>query len=501
MLQGEIRSRIVEPQLHFAQASVPNQMNIVPLYVVDTTVPPPLMTKKEKEESQMHMVDNTKTPQKDGKLLKVVQMVAESLQQQIVLRMCMADMSQQRTDALIRKLIKSHNRRDMDHVLNSIPTFNGLEPEKCVDWLTRIRNACKQSNRDFRQELMNKSELMVQNFIKRLGTDILDDEIINRILGFFSDIPTPYHTMDKIKSIKQNNELMPQFNQKYRTYIEHLERKAVNDMTSHTQMELYMSAINPHIAKALRTNIHYGSRYTATSVGDAMKKAEECYLKDLYAQAGLEKDREQGNANREVTCTKLNTRGRNQWQSSGERQRTWTSQENQENRNKPGYSRLYDRWNKEDNTGNRMHRNTTESNRDTETRKMDSKQSKLSVNSQHSRPATVARGGYTQIVVNPMLLEDEAFTAWMQRLTEARRKRENRVQRPYRNVCKPYNDKYKPSKESGKERYGKYQIKQKFKPVTEIKVQLIMHAYRCTYEDVEEAIDLFNLDFGECNQA
>ena len=27
-----------------------------------------------------------------------------------------------------------------------------------------------------------------------------------------------------------------------------------------------------------------------------MKKVEECYLKDLYAQAGLEKDREQGNA-------------------------------------------------------------------------------------------------------------------------------------------------------------------------------------------------------------
>ena len=258
-------------------------MNTVPLHAVDTTVPPPMMTKKEKEETQTHMVDNTKMPQKDNKLLKVVQMVAQSLQQQIVLGMCTADTSQQRTDSLIGELIKSHNRRDMNHVLNNIPTFNGLEPEKCVDWATRIRNACEQSNRDFRQELMNKSELMVQNFIKGLGTDISDDEIMNRILGFFSDIPTPYHARDKTKSIKQNDELMPQFNQKCRTYIEHLERKAVNDMTSHTQIELYMSAINPHIAKALRTNIHYGSRYATTSVGDAMKKAEECYLKVLYA--------------------------------------------------------------------------------------------------------------------------------------------------------------------------------------------------------------------------
>ena len=103
----------------------------------------------------------------------------------------------------------------MDHILKSIPTFNGVELEKCVDWVTRIRNAYEQSNRDFRQELMNKSELMVQNFIKGLGTDISDDKIMNRILQFFSDIPTPYHAIDKIKSIKQNDELMPQFNQIY----------------------------------------------------------------------------------------------------------------------------------------------------------------------------------------------------------------------------------------------------------------------------------------------
>ena len=476
-------------------------MNTIPLYAVDTTVPPPVTTKKEREESQTYVADNTKVPQKDGELLKVVQTVAESLQQQIVLGMRMADKSQQRTDALIGELIKSHNRRDMDHVLNNIPTFNGLEPEKCVDWGTRIRNACEQLNRDFRQELMNKLELMVQNFIKGLGTDISDDKMMNRILGFFSDIPTPYRAMDKIKSIKQNDEPMPQFNQKYTMYIKCLERKAVNEMTSHTQMELYMSAINPHIAKALRTNIHYSSRYTATSVDDAMKKAEECDLKDLYAQAGLEKDREQGNADREVTCAEVNTRGRNQWQSSGEKQRNWMSQEYQENRNKPGYSRPYDRWDREDNTENRTYRSTTESNRNAEMKRMYSKQSESSKNSQCLRPAAVARRGYTQILENPMQLKDEAFTAWMQRLTEARRNRENRVQRPYRNFHKPYNDKYEPSKESGQDRYRKYQIKQKFKPVAEIRVQPIMDTYRCMYEDVEEAIDLFKLDFEECNQA
>ena len=71
-LQGEIRSCVIEPQLHFAQAPVLNQMNTVPLYAVDTTVPTPVTTKKEREQSQTHIVDNTKVPQKDGELLKVI---------------------------------------------------------------------------------------------------------------------------------------------------------------------------------------------------------------------------------------------------------------------------------------------------------------------------------------------------------------------------------------------------------------------------------------------
>ena len=124
-----------------------------------------------------------------------------------------------------------------------------------------------------------------------------------------------------------------------------------------------------------------------------------------------------------------------------------------------------------------------------------------SENSRSSRQQQLPRGSYTQIVVNPVQLEDKAFTAWMQRLTEARRNRENRIQRPYRNYRKPYNDRQDHSKESGQGRFDKYQIKQRFKPITEVEVQPIMDAYRCTYEDVEELVDLFNLDFEECNQA
>ena len=94
MLQDETRNPVVEPRIHLMQASIPSWINTVPLYAVDTTIPPPLMTKKEKEEFQTDMNVDTRTPQKDRDFLKVVQMVTESLQQQIVLGMRMADMSQ-----------------------------------------------------------------------------------------------------------------------------------------------------------------------------------------------------------------------------------------------------------------------------------------------------------------------------------------------------------------------------------------------------------------------
>ena len=134
-------------------------------------------------------------------------------------------------------------------------------------------------------------------------------------------------------------------------------------------------------------------------------------------------------------CAEIDARRKGQWYSEEERQRTW-SQENQENRNKAGYSRPYDKWMREDNTKNRTYRDTSGSNRGTETSTEETKRSKFGESSQHSRPTAVAKEGYTQIVVNPMQLEDEAFTTWMQRLTEARRNREKRVQRPYRNLNK-----------------------------------------------------------------
>ena len=58
----------------------------------------------------------------------------------------------------------------------------------------------------------------------------------------------------------------------------------------------------------------------------------------------------------------------------------WRKTKNLDIRNKSGYSRPYDRWDREDNTENRMYKNTMGNNRDAETKKIDNKQSEFSEN-------------------------------------------------------------------------------------------------------------------------
>ena len=53
---------------------------------------------------------------------------------------------------------------------------------------------------------------------------------------------------------------------------------------------------------------------------------------------------------------------------------------------------------------------------------------------------SVIRGSFTQIMVNPMQLQDHKFTEWLDRLVEARKNRQEKCQHPYRTYRKPYNE-------------------------------------------------------------
>ena len=113
-----------------------------------------------------------------------------------------------------------------------------------------------------------------------------------------------------------------------------------------------------------------------------------------------------------------------------------------------------------------------------------------------SQQPSVIRGSFTQIMVNPMQLQDHEFTAWLDRLVEARKNRQEKRQRPYRNFRKPYNE----GRQNG-DTASKPPLRNRIKPAQELEIQQIMDNFNCEYDDVVEAVDLYNLDVEECTTA
>ena len=95
-------------------------------------------------------------------------------------------------------------------------------------------------------------------------------------------------------------------------------------------------------------------------------------------------------------------------------------------------------------------------------------------------------------MVNLIQLQDHEFMAWLDRLVEARRNRQEKRQHPYRTYHRPYNG----DRQLG-ERWNKLQLRNKIKSAQELEVQQIMDNFNCQYDNVVEAVDLYNLDVEE----
>ena len=106
------------------------------------------------------------------------------------------------------------------------------------------------------------------------------------------------------------------------------------------------------------------------------------------------------------------------------------------------------------------------------------------------------RGSYTQIMVNPTQLSDNEFAAWMDRLVEARRNRQENKPQPYRQFRKPRLQNRTEVGEMPQEN-----LRNKIKPAEELSTKEIMSHMRCELVDIEEAVDMYNLDVEECRSA
>ena len=137
---------------------------------VNTNLPPPLIPNPNPHHHQPHQAEVTNQGQvTNSEILKSIQSITEVMQQQLLLNSKTTEQGIVQTGSLFQEMIKAQEKRDLDPALLAIPTFSGEASDRpqCLDWVSRVKNMCNQSGRSFRQELINKSGILVQNFLSK----------------------------------------------------------------------------------------------------------------------------------------------------------------------------------------------------------------------------------------------------------------------------------------------------------------------------------------------
>ena len=258
-------------------------------------------------------------------MLDCIRQLQFTVQQPVLTNSKQAEYHMSQNADLFTEMARGQKRRNLDPVVMAIPMFAGQEPEKCLDWINRKKNICNQVGRSLRQELMNKSEPVVQNFIGTMGDTWMDEEVIEEILKYFSDIPTPAHAITKLRALIQGEEeAIVTYNQKYRTLVERVERKPVEKIDSYVELEQYLGSIILPIRKSIRSNIYWKSKHTPKTLGEAMRKADELYMKHIYTTEGQLENSQNSQVTSDVIINEVNA-----MQKSGQySQRAWRSKEN-----------------------------------------------------------------------------------------------------------------------------------------------------------------------------
>ena len=162
---------------------------ILDLPNVNINLPPPLLPNPGSHQTQ-HQVYQTEVTNPgqvtNSEILKSIQSITEVMQQQLLLNSKTTEQGIVQTASHFQEMIKAQEKRDLDPALLAIPTFSGEASDRpqCLDWVSRVKNVCDQSGCSFHQELINKSGILVQNFIRSLNERITNNELTEKILVF-----------------------------------------------------------------------------------------------------------------------------------------------------------------------------------------------------------------------------------------------------------------------------------------------------------------------------
>ena len=153
----------------------------------------------------------------------------------------------------------------------------------------------------------------MQNFLATLDRDIADSELVEKILHMFCDIPTTTQAIAKLKALLQGeNESILAYNQRYRILVERVEGRTIEQITSPVAMEMNLGTIIPPLRKSIKNSLFWNSKHAPRTVGEAMSKAQQLYVKHLYA-TGDEQEDDHSKTGEEVVINEISRKFENRY--------------------------------------------------------------------------------------------------------------------------------------------------------------------------------------------
>ena len=276
-----------------ALLDLPNVQTGLPMPLIPQQANQPAMENRRERAENSHPAGTSTDAVTSSQILESIQNITRVMQQQLVFNGKTTKAGILQTASLFQEMIKAQEKRDFDPALMAIPTFLGQSADRpqCLDWVSRVKNVCDQSACSFRQELINKSGILVQNFIRSLSDQITNKELTEKILQFFSDIPTTSHALNKLGLIRQEpDEPIVNYNQRYQNLVERVEGCQLNSITSTVVMELYLDSIIEPLRKSIRNALYFNSKHAPKTLGESLQKAQDLHIKHLYASGEDQQD-------------------------------------------------------------------------------------------------------------------------------------------------------------------------------------------------------------------
>ena len=188
-------------------------------------------------------------------------------------------------------------------------------------------------------------------------------------------------------------------------------------------MELYLGSIIEPIRKSIWNTLYFNSKHAPKTLEEAMQKAQDLHIKHLYA---IGEDQESVTSSNdvlpEITINEVTSREDRGWYKNKRKFREHSHNSWEVSLQRREYSKRVT-FNQPLGTKSANDSEYSNSSRNSWVLNHHSKEPE---NDKSVQQPSVIRGSFTQIMVNPMQLQDHKFMAWLDRLVEARKNRQDR---------------------------------------------------------------------------